>query len=110
MKDTRYVYGFCTWHDSIHKAGSTGPQKMMVNGRQITSAGLPCCPMCGSMLCEVSDKKIWDEGVAEHEKMHPGYAAYVKWTQGRCFPNLDAALAAYNRVHGFNKTREDFGF
>lgn len=70
--DNRYVYGFCTWHDSVYKAGNTGPQKMNINGREIEFAGLPCCPFCGSMLLELQNKEIFFEGAKEHDKKYPG--------------------------------------
>lgn len=108
--DSRYVYGFCTWHDSVHKAGNTGPQKFIINGREIQSAGLPCCPFCGSMLMQVGHKKIFFRGAEEHNKKYPGYLDYITWNQGRCFPNFDVSIAAYNKETGNSFTKESFGF
>ena len=109
--DSRYVYAVgCTWHDSIHKVGNTGPSNMIINDREIKSVGLPCCPFCGSMLFEVPNKKDFFLGAEEHDKKYPGYLKYVMWTQGKCFSNTSEAISAFNSETGCNYTEESFGF
>lgn len=94
--DTRYVYGFCTWHDNITNIGSTKPE--LVNGRGPYS--LPCCPHCGSMLLEVPTEAIWWDGVKAYDKTNPGYEALLRWGKGKCFPNIGALVIAYNEATG----------
>ena len=109
--DSRYCYSVgCTWHDSIHKVGNTGPSKMLINGRPVESNGLPCCPFCGSMLFETEHKKNFFESAAKHAETHPGYLEFVEWSQGKCFRDFDASIAAYNKFAGTSHTRESFGF
>jgi len=81
--DTRIVYGArCTWWDSIDKVAHNGL--------------LPCCPHCGGVLYENRDAKEWWDSVDAFEaKGHPGYHDFIEWLRGKCFPNKDAAKAAY---------------
>jgi hypothetical protein len=88
LKDTRYVYGFCTWHNTIDKVGMSG--------------SLPCCPKCGSMLMELPNEDSWWINVREFDKTHPGYLELIKWGQGKCFPNLIDLIEAYNKSTGSN--------
>ena len=88
IKDDRIVYGFnCVWWDGIEKVASRG--------------GLPCCPHCGGMLMEMPTPKQWWDGVEIYEKNgHPGYRSFIEWLKGKCFPNRDAAKAAYEAKPG----------
>ena len=78
----------CTWWDTIDKAGKMpGP---------VGTHTMPCCPNCKSPLFQ-NEPAEWWRAVDQYEASghFPGYRAFVEWMQGRCFPNLDAAKAAY---------------
>jgi hypothetical protein len=81
----RVVYGArCGWWDTIDKAGSRP---------SIAPGGLPCCPHCGSVLMEVdNEQKWWADARRFEADGHPGYVEALEWSQGRCFPSLQAAL------------------
>lgn len=84
MIDKRIVYSVHgTWWDSINKAGKT-------------SSGLPCCPLCGSVLFEIDSEQEWYEAAQKYEDAgHPGYVDMLRWSRGKCFPNLIALELAY---------------
>ena len=85
MSDQRIVHGFCTWWDSIQKAGRKG--------------NLPACPHCGSVLFEMANEVEWFKGVDRYEREgHPGYRKFVEWLRGKCFKNYDIAMEAYNKA------------
>jgi hypothetical protein len=80
-----------TWWDSIDKAG-------------LTPSGLPCCPLCGSMLFEIEEKD-WMDGIDRMEKEVPGYRKFWEWLRGKCFKNLSDALVEYSKIEpNFNMT------
>jgi hypothetical protein len=80
----RIVYGVrCTWWDSIAKIGKL-------------DGGLPCCPHCRGVLFEVDNEEQWWSGVDRYEAAgHPGYRAKMEWARGRCFPNFQALVDAF---------------
>lgn len=88
MTDTLIVYGArCVWWDDISKAAKL----VGVPGEH----ALPCCPHCHSVLYQMEPAE-WFEGLDRYEREgHPGYIKQWEWMRGRCFPNLEAATAAY---------------
>jgi hypothetical protein len=94
MEDTRIAYGArCVWWSGIEDVG-------------VQPSGVPCCPHCQGVLFEMDSPAEWWRGVDEFEAQgHPGYHGFVEWLKGKCFPNRDAAKAAYeakgNRKAGF---------
>jgi hypothetical protein len=89
MADTRIVYSaHGTWWDSISKA-ATKP------------SGLPCCPVCGSVLFEMDSEEPWWDGACRYEADgHPGYVGMMEWGRGKCFPSLPALKSAYLAASG----------
>jgi hypothetical protein len=84
-RDRRVVFGAnCSWWDTIDKVGTK-------------ESGLPCCPYCGSALFEYPDIEGWYIHAKRFEDgtPFPNYVALLRWMQGKCFSNLDAAHAAY---------------
>jgi hypothetical protein len=75
------VYGVnCVWWDFIENAATR-------------ENGLPCCPVCRSVLFQ-EDETRWWENVQRHEADgHPGYEALVRWSQGKCFRTATDAAA-----------------
>lgn len=96
--DLRIVYGMnCTWWDGIEKVGHKGPDGPL--GR------LPCCPHCKSVLFEMPSPKQWWDGVERFQAAgHPGYCDFIAWMQGKCFPHIAAAKAAYESKPGRSVT------
>lgn len=95
-EDKRYVYGFCTWHDSVQNAGRTNPSRVTRSDGSVSDPiSLPCCPHCGSMLMETPSEEEWWEGVALYDRTHPGYEAKTRWSRGKCFRNMVELDAAY---------------
>lgn len=94
MTDTRIVYGYkCAWWDTIDKVGSTRLEHVGIS--------LPCCPHCGGLLFEMPTPEDWWKAVEGYESRgHPGYRACVEWMQGRCFPNPQRAIEAYEAETG----------
>lgn len=89
--DPRLCYGAtCTWFGSIHETGKRGV--------------LPCCPHCGGVLFQMPSEEEWWIGVDQYEraKPHPGYRAMLEWQRAekKCFPQLDALLAAHRASLG----------
>jgi hypothetical protein len=93
-EDLRIVYGArCTWWDGIEKVGHRGEPGPL--GR------LPCCPHCKGVLFEMPTPKEWWASVEKYQNAgHPGYRAFIEWLKGKCFPNFDAAKAAYEARPG----------
>jgi hypothetical protein len=93
ISDDRIVYGArCTWWDGIEQVGSKGQGPL---------GGLPCCPHYRNMLFEMPTPKVWWDGVAKFEAAgHDGYRSFVEWMKGKCFPNIQAAQAAYQAKPG----------
>lgn len=91
--DTRIVYGIrCVWWDGIEKVGKTPPER---------GISIPCCPHCGGVLMELRSLAEWWAGVEKYEADgHPGYRAFIEWLKGKCFPNRQAAKAAYEAKPG----------
>lgn len=93
--DARIVSGArCTWWDSIDKAGKIPPR----SGSAILS-GMPCCPFCGRVLFEVASIEEWNANVERYcaqADAIPNYRALISWMRGKCFPDLDAARAAFD--------------
>lgn len=83
--DERIALGAaCTWWGPIAEVATT-------------DTGLPCCPTCQGPLLQVPDETTWWRGVDLHEtEGHPGYRDLITWLQGRCHPNMAAAIAAYD--------------
>jgi hypothetical protein len=79
--DTRYVYGaYCTWHGPISEVDTT--------------AGLPICPRCGSVLFEMEDKAEWLVGVNRfakeiNEPLYPNFIEAQRDPSARCVRNPD---------------------
>lgn len=88
--DQRIPYGLvCTWWDSIDQVGSR--------------EGLPVCPHCRNVLLEVDSLERWMASARRYEADgHPGYVAFLTWQRGKCFPNFDAAKAAYTAETGLS--------
>ena len=81
--DARIVYGaVCTWWDSIEKAA------------QLRN-GMPCCPYCSGPLFECPSEEDWNELIAKHNQVQPGYTAYIAWARGRCFKDWMVARHEY---------------
>ncbi len=91
MKDERIIYGFCTWWDSIDKAGDKG---------------IPCCPKCKSNLFEMESIEIWNAKVAGFDYNHKGYKNFIDWLRGKCFKTYKMAYANYQEETG--QTIENF--
>lgn len=73
----------CTWWDTIDKAGKN-------------PNGLPVCPKCGSPLFEMESEELWWAGVTAHESQNnPGYAKFIEWARGKCFPRYEEAQARF---------------
>lgn len=89
MADARIVYGArCVWWDSIDKVAAK-------------PSGLPCCPSCGGVLFEMASESEWWASVRRHEtEQEPGYAAFVEWLRGKCYPTADEARLAYAASRG----------
>lgn len=72
----RIVYGTrCSWWETIDKIATT-------------YTGLPICPHCRSPLFEVESIEVWQAGVDQFDKDHPGYADMIAWSRGQCIPAL----------------------
>lgn len=82
--DTRVVYSInCSWWDSIDKC-------------KINNAGLPGCPHCGSVLCEMPSEEVWWASVDRYEASgHPGYRKMIEWMRGKCYTVPSEKEAAY---------------
>jgi len=82
------VYGVnCMWWDDIENA-STNPNC------------LPCCPHCGSILCE-QYKTTWEKQVNEYElNDNPGHKNFIAWLKGKCFKSIHEATNAYYKATG----------
>ena len=85
---TDVFYGLCTfWTDDWDSLRATGSQ-------------IPCCPHCGAVGFE-KDKQEWWREIHLHETNgHPGYAAMMEWTRGKCFPNYTILATEYQRALG----------
>lgn len=86
--DTRIVYSLgCTFWGGIHQT-SKHP-----------GTGLPCCPDCHSMLCELEGGTEWWRGVYRYAALHsdPDYPKVVSFARGRCFPDYQTARRAYEQ-------------
>lgn len=99
-KDSRWVYGaHCTWHASIDKVGIVTSQMKVGPPRgqpANVEMALPCCPNCRGMLFECRDRAEFDAGAAKYEAAgHPGYASFMRWLEGKCYPSIEAAAAEY---------------
>jgi len=82
----------CFWHGRIEATGRTGKCGM----------GIPCCPHCGSVLYQCSQRK-WEEGTKAYEQQgHVNYIAFMAWTeaQGKCWPTIDAAAQEFTATTG----------
>lgn len=87
MADDRIVYGVnCQWWDGIEKVGSRG--------------GLPCCPICRSMLFEMSIAEWWAGVEAHQARGATGYRAFVEWRKGKHFATAEEAVAVYQQKPG----------
>lgn len=102
------AYGVrCTWWDDKDNVGSLQMPAMMQSPRGggfIPNPGqrptcLPCCPHCQSMLFE-TDKASWTAGVERQNAAEPGYADLIAFMQGKCFPDMQAAKAAFAKAGG----------
>jgi len=95
VRDDRIVYGLrCTWWDGIEKVGRLGKRP-----REVET--IPGCPHCGSGLFEMPTPEVWWDGVVKYEADgHDGYRSFVEWMKGKCFPNIQAAQAAYQAKPG----------
>ena len=77
----------CTWWDTIDKVAKTPDRGDGIR--------IPCCPHCGSVLYQFEPDRWW-KNVDGHEARHePGYRKLIEWMQGKCFPSMTAAKAAY---------------
>lgn len=85
MTDTRIAYSaHCTWWDSIQKVG------------KIPGVGLPCCPVCKSVLFEMPDEAAWFSQVDAHEaRGHPGYRKMVEFGRGKHFTDYSELQLVY---------------
>lgn len=92
-EDTRIAYGFrCVWWGGIEDVGKLGKNPAIP---------IPGCPYCGGGLMEMASPAEWWAGVTEYEKQgHPGYRLFIEWLKGKCFPDRDAAKAAYEAKPG----------
>lgn len=85
----------CTWHGPIQEVALTQARDIMVNGRQITSHQVPCCPHCASMLMQNNSREEFDSSVQRfaNDKMggDPQYAAWIQslHDSGTCRPLRD---------------------
>ncbi len=116
--DTRFCYGAsCTWFGSIHEVGSTRQSKahqrlddqMKEHGLPVTDHGLPCCPVCGGMLFEISEETSYWLQVDDYEagkhpirEPHPGYRKMLEWQrdQKKCFQTVYHLARAYHAATG----------
>jgi hypothetical protein len=109
MENDLHVYSAnCSWHDHITKVGLTepSPQQMAYVGSgknktpiEIGGHRLPCCPFCGSILFQLDEKEWW-EGAEKHDKTHPGYLAFLRWSQGKCRKNIRLAALDFQLETG----------
>lgn len=85
-RDNVIVYGVaCTWWDDISQVATT-------------KTGIPCCPVCGSMLLETSPDD-WKAGAEDMETKQPGYIKILNWGRGKCFKNYQTLLKEWV-LHG----------
>jgi hypothetical protein len=86
-QDPRYLYGqSCTWHGPIAEAEPMGEIEF------------PDCPKCGGPLQQASGPGEFWTLVRATDREQPGYEAMMRWSQGRCFPDLDTLENAYRQA------------
>ena len=53
---------------------------------------IPCCPVCRSpgMICTMAE---WEEGVEIHEKIDPGYQAFLAAHREQCLSPINMSVA-----------------
>ena len=56
-----------------------------------------CCPKCGCEITGVATEE-WQSLVAQAERGNPGYAAMMRWSEGKCFPDADTLQNAYRQA------------
>ena len=110
--DPRICYGAtCSWWGTIYEIGTRvvgggesisrfGLGNLKLKHRASPDHALPCCPICRGMLMEVASIREWEEGIAQHEKTHPGYGKFIAWLRGKCFRSLKLAQEAYVKETG----------
>ena len=74
----------CTWHGLLVDTG------LRKSGQQV-------CPHCGGDV-KVLLEEEWRAAVALLDRKHPGYAAMMRWGQGRCFPDEETLVNAYRQA------------
>lgn len=90
--DKRIAHGTkCTWWDKAETVLDVG--------------GMPLCPHCKKGVLYVESIEKWMQGIEDHGRNRPGFVAFVKWSQGKCFPDFDTAAEAYQRETGKTFTR-----
>ena len=84
--ETRYLCGVdCTWHGPAESAARS-------------FGDFPCCPECGAALFPIGTEAEFWAAAAAAERGNPGYDALMRWSQGRCFPDLETLEGAYRQA------------
>lgn len=91
-RDTRLVFGLCTWWGSIYDAS--------------TAHSVPTCPFCSSPLTEADESVEW---FLAHLKPYPGESdeftrEFVEWCRHPrpCSRTRDAAMARFRAERSDN--------
>jgi hypothetical protein len=86
MADERIVYSVgCTWWDSIYKAS-------------LLENGLPCCPFCKSVLCEIENEQKWWDNIDRYAKENSDkqYPMFMIWLKGNCIRDYELARKRFD--------------
>ena len=76
----------CMWWDSVGRA-------------EVDEKGQLVCPHC-KRLCAINivpEDTFWTM-VYHREQLVPGWAAAVTFCRGKCFPNYEAVIEAYDKA------------
>ncbi len=82
LRDVIVFGASCRWWDCADNVGRNAD-------------GVPCCPHCGGTLLQTTASE-WDLAIEVwRAEGYPGYAAMIRWSRGKCFPNAAVMRAAY---------------
>lgn len=87
-----YSVGCGYWTDDWDSLKSTGP-------------GIPCCPVCGCVGCQVVADSFLGKAVDDFERSgNPGYRKFLEENKGRCMRGTGGFIATYRRSIGGEST------
>lgn len=79
----------CTWHGPLHR--TLNVTKVDDDEEQYR------CPSCGAVVKAMSAEAFWGAALVQ-ELGVPGSLQTTRWSEGKCFPDLETLVNAYRQA------------